>query len=242
MFTFKMIFILFIITAELQPKIDSLKNLIKNNPQLNLILELNNLYRLSAKFDSGNIVLKEYEKNARPEQRPYLIYNIGENSLFAGKILEAREKYLETVARFSKSEIANEALERLYLIEIGQKDTTLLKRLAKSICLFETAQLDIAEDSLKGLLKTSLGDYSYYYLALVYNGKGDLPLALSALGELNKNSPEHKIHKATFLAAEINLALGNKKNAQKILEDLIIIEPNSIYGVRAREMLKDISH
>jgi len=225
--------------VEFRTKIDSLENLIAQKPQLSLILELNNLYRQAEKFDSGTIILRKYEDVMLPKERPYLIYNIGENYLFAGKLLDAREHYLETTARFSKSEIANEALERLYLIEVARKDTILLKRLARSICAFEMENLKAAEDSLKNLLKTSLGDYAYFYLALVYNKKGEFPLALGALDELNKNSPNHSIHKAYLLYAEINLKLGNKKKTKEILEELIIKMPQTIYSVQAKELLKD---
>ena len=231
--------ILLCLIFSIEAKIDSLKMLLDKQPEVSTVIQLNKCYLQKGEFSNGINLIKKYEERFESEGKPILIYCLGEDYFFAGKIILARDEYLKVVSRFPDSEIANNALERLYLIEYARKDTSLLKRLANSICLYETEQFDIAKDSLTVLLKTIIGDYAYYYLALLYYTEGKLPLALSALYELNNSFPEHKIRNATLLLVEINLRLNNKKDAQKILEDLIIKEPNSIYAARARRMLKE---
>jgi len=234
-----MILLLLLVNVEPQPAIDSLRALINARPQLNVILELNSLYRITGEFDSSIALLKNYEKKALTDEKPLLFYTLADNYFFVGKILNARDSYVQTVGRFSKSEIANNALEQLYLIEMGRKDTVLLKRLTRFICYFETSQLRMAEDSLKSVFNTKLGDYAYYYSALLYKEKNELSLALSALNELNIKFPDNKIHRATLLTAEIYLDLKNKKEAQKILEELIVKAPETIYAIRARKLLAE---
>jgi tetratricopeptide (TPR) repeat protein len=231
--------LLFIFSIELTTKIDSLNKLLDEQPELPIILQLNKCYLQQNEFYKSINLLKKFETKFLPE-KPILMFNIGDTYLFAGDIPSAREQYLKLVSRYPRSDVANDALERLYLIEATRQDTLRLKKLAYAVCLFRTDQLDNAIDSLKGLLKTKVGAYAHYYSALIYKQKEDLPLALGALEELNNFFPGHKIHNAALLLADIHIQSDNKKAAQKILENLIVKNPNTIYAVRAREMLKTL--
>ncbi len=233
-----MIVLYLFLSLELDTKVDSLKASLDHSVQLPTVLELNKCYLYMGKFGEGIELLRRYERYFALEEKSIVLFTIGDNFLFTGKILEARDEYLKLVNHYPHSQIANDALERLYLIETTRKDTVLLKKLAYTLFLYHTDQLHTAEDSLRNLLKTKVGAYAYYYLALLYKKKDDIPLALGALNELNNYFPEHTIHNATLFLAEIHLQSNNKKEARKILEDLIVREPTSIYGVRAREMLK----
>jgi len=222
----------------LEAKIDSLEAILNKNVQLPTVLELNKYYLRVGKIDEGNALLQKYERYLPSEGRATVHFTLGDNHLFDGKILAAREEYLKLVSLYPHSDMANDALERLYLIETTRKDTVMFKRLAHTLYLFHTEQLSAAEDSLKNLLKTKIGAYAYYYLALVYREKDDIPHVLSTLKELNTTFPDHALHNATLFLAEVYLQTKNKKEAQKILEDMMVKEPTSIYGARAREMLK----
>jgi tetratricopeptide (TPR) repeat protein len=234
-----MILLFLFISFELDIKIDSLKASLTQNPQLSTVLELNKCYLSMDEFNEAINLLKEYKNNFKSEEKYVLEFNIADDYFFAGKILEAHEEYLKLVSRYPRSEIANDALERLYLIESARKNMILLKKLAHAICFYQTDQLDTGQDSLKTLLKSEVGAYAYYYLALTYKKKEDFPLSLSALKELNNSFPDHKIHNVFLLIAEIYLQLNNEKEAQEILENLIVEKPTSIYAVRAREMLRE---
>lgn len=234
-----MILLYLLFYLEFDTKIDSLKASLIQNPQLSTVLELNKYYLSMGKFNKAINLLKEYENHFKSEEKSVLDFNIGDDYFFAGKILEARDEYLKLVGRYPHSEIANDALERLYFIESARKNMILLKKLAHAICFYQTDQLDTAQDSLKTLLKSGVGAYAYYYLALTYEKKEDLSLALSAFEELNNSFPDHKIHNVFLLIAEIHLQLNNEKEAQEILENLIVEKPTSIYAVRAREMLRE---
>lgn len=221
-------------------QIDSLKIIFQEEPKIEILKEISRYYLLKNEFDSAFYFLETSGKNLNREELPQLLFLMGEVHLFAGKILDAREQYLRTVARFSNNEIANDALERLYLIEMTKSDTLLLKRIAKPICLYQVGELKNAEESLKELTGTGIGDFALYYCALIYDRMGDPKLALKTLEELNKNFPGHKIYNSIILRAEIQLKLKNKKEAQRILEELIVKEPNSVYSIRAKRLLEKI--
>jgi TolA-binding protein len=229
--------ILFILGSD--TTVDSLELLLDQNPTIETVVELNKRYLERDEFDNGIILVEKYETEFTQAEQPFLMYVLANNYFFAGRIVQAREEYLKLTSRFPRSEIANDALERIYLIEQARRDTVLLKKLAYSICLVETEQFQRGSDSLKVLLKTTIGAYAYYSLALLYYTQGELALALAALEELNNSFPEHTIDSAFLLLAEIQLQLHNKKEAQKILEDLIIKDPASAYAVRARQILQD---
>ncbi len=225
---------------QFQSPVDSLKAIFSQKQDIDLLIQINNLYRLADKFDSANIFLKECERYIEKDRFPLLSFLIAENLFFAGEILNAREKYLGVVARFSNNEVANNALERLYLIEMARKDTVALKGLARAICLIETDQLDSAEKSLKDLINGAIHEYALYYLALCYYKKDELNLALAILKDLDKDFKNHKIYPSKFLLAETYIKLKLYKEARKVLEDLIVAEPNSAWAVRARQMLLGI--
>ena len=235
-----MILFCLLLSLEIETQIDSLETLLDQHPDVLTVIELNKLYLKKNEFDKGINLLKKHETHFTSVVKPIILYALGEDYFFAGKIIVAREEYLKLVGRFPRSDIANDALERIYLIENARKDTVLLKRLAYSVCLYETEQFNRAEDSLKILLKTKIGDYAYYYLALLYHAQDELSLVLGVLNELNNSFPEHKIHNVFLFLADVHLELGNKKDAQNILEELIIKDPTSIYALRARKLLKEV--
>ncbi|MEO0184497.1 MAG: hypothetical protein ABIL20_01690 [candidate division WOR-3 bacterium] len=219
--------------------IDSLKNLIENNQDFALIIQLNDKYRRLEMFDSANVSMKKYENRYGFEEQAQMHYLMGENLLLKGELVSAREQYLKTAAKFSNARYANEALERLYLFETARKDTVLFKRLIKSIYYYETNELKLAEDSLKILVKTTIGAYALYYLALVYKDRKEFNHSFSALEQLDKDFPANRIHHAKILTAELYYEIGKKKEATKLLEELIIKYPNAPVGIRARELLRN---
>jgi tetratricopeptide (TPR) repeat protein len=228
-----------IIFLLLSVSLDSLKLLIENTKDFNCLLKLNDEYRRLGLFDTANKYLKNYEKLFGFEEEAQLNYLIGENLFFKCALLNAREQYLITVARFSNARYANESLERLHLFESARKDTILLKKLARSIYFYEIKDFKHSEDSLKALIKTSIGDYALYYLSLIYYQNKNFDQALSALEELHRDFPANRIHQAILLKAEIYFSIGRERDGIKILQDIIIKKPNSPIGIRAREILKE---
>jgi FimV-like protein len=174
-----------------------------------------------------------------PDERPRLAFQLAENHLYQGRFLLARDKYLETVARYARSSVANDALERLYLLESGRKDTLLLYRLVRALS-FRPGNPAQCRDSLKGLLSTAAADQAYYYLGQVLEELGDPAAALAAYAELERNFPDHNFHRVPLREAQIYIQLGDKKKAREILENLLVRDPASMYAGRAREMLKKI--
>lgn len=235
------IFVIYFLFAENKTNIDSLKAQFENNPNLLLMIELNRAFLYLRMFDSANTYLKKYENQFGFEEQTQLNYLMGDNLLFKGNLLSAREQYLKTAARFSSAIYANEALERLHLMESARKDTMLLKKLVAGIYLYEIKDIKSAEDSLKNLVKTPIGDYALYYLSLVYALKGEQNMVLSTLEQLQNDFPAHRIHQAKLLLAETYIKIGKKSEGRKILEDLVIKHPNSPTAIRAKVILSSSS-
>jgi FimV-like protein len=234
-----MILILLLAVVDLQSQIDSLNRLIINDPRPGLILQLNRLFARSGQPDSGTALLARYEPVVKPEERPEITFQLAENHLYQGRFLLARDKYLETVGCYARSALANDALEKLYMVESGRRDTLLLLRLVRSLA--RRAENPAAcRDSLKGLLSTAAADQAYYYLGQVLEELGDPAAALAAYAELERNFPDHNFHRVPLREAQIYIQLGDKKKAREILENLLVRDPASMYAAQAREMLKKI--
>ena len=217
--------------------IDSLKSLLKEGPNLETILHLNRLYLEAREFRKGILLLKKYRRYLGPKEQLLLIYTEAEDYLFAGDIKNAYKQYMEIVIRNPDDELANDALERLYLLETGRVDTTLLKKFVRAIYFYKLKEYHQAIDSLKTLLNSKIGVYAYYYLALVYDDMEDFAQSYAVLKEMRKAHPKNRIYDATILLAELALKLDKREEAKKVLEELILSVPNSIYTMRAREII-----
>ena len=230
--------ILLFLVLSMDARIDSLENSFEQSRQIETLLELSECYIALGEYHKSIELLKKNDRYFINDlDKARLMYESGSVYLFAGDIVKAHDIYLRLISSYPKLEVANDAAERLYLIETAQGDTVRLKRLINMVRLYETGQHTPAVDSARQLLKTPVGAHAYYYLALVYNSMGDLSLALGALVELNKVYPEHRVIDAYLVMSDLYTALDKNKEAREILEDLIVREPNSIYAVKARQRL-----
>ena len=233
-----MILLFFFFNLELSNKIDSLKTLVTHNPQLSIITELNMCYFMADQDSLGIELIRKYYDRLGTHDNTALRLHLADDYLYTGNILGARDEYLKLVSRYPGSVFANDALKKLYMIESARLDTTTFKSLGYSIFLYKSSQLDAAKDSLKNLVKTRLGDYALYFLALTFIKQENLGQALGALDNLTTSFPDHKIHNAILLQAGLYIDLNKEKEARAILEELIVREPTSIYAVKARALLE----
>lgn len=233
--------ILFFLALSMESRIDSLENAFSQSQQVQTLLELSKCYVGSGDYNKSMELLKKNERHFTKEiDKARLMYESGSVYMFAGEIAKAHDIYLRLIGTYPKLDIANDAAERLYLIEAARDDTAALGRMLNLVRLFETEQHEAALDTAKKLLKTQVGAYAYYFLALTYNAMGDLPMALGTLVELNKEYPDHRIIEALLLQADLYITLEKTKEARQVLEDLIVREPNTIYALKARQRLKEL--
>ena len=223
-----------------QDRIDSLLTLIRHDPRTESILELNRLYGQVGQPDSGTALLVRYGNIVPVDQRSQLAFQLAENYLYAGRLTDARETYLTTAALDPGSDLANDALERVYLLELGRRDTLELKRMLNVLAEEAYNRLDSVPPRLRPFLSGPLADIAYYRLGLIAARLKQYPEALAAFAELGRRFPEHTFHQVPLYEAEIRIALGDRAQARAILEDVIIRMPASIYACRAREMLKEL--
>jgi tetratricopeptide (TPR) repeat protein len=231
--------IIFFLLLNIEARIDSVEEVFAQNRQIETLLQLNQLYVTAGQFHKSLTLLGQNERLFRNDADIAMIkFELGNVFMFAGEIDRAHDSYLELLSRYPRLEIANNAAERLYLIETMLEDSIKMKRLINVVRLYETEQYDEAIDSARVLLGSRFGAHAYYYMALAYQGLGDLTLMLSALEELDKTYPENRIYEALFLRVSAYMILGKVKSAREILEDLIVREPNTIYTLRARQKLE----
>ncbi len=221
-----------------QDRIDSLRTLILVSPRTEFILELNRLYGQAGQPDSGTALLVRYGNIVPVDQRSQLAFQLAENYLYAGRLTDARETYLTTAALDPGSDMANDALERIYLLELGRRDTLELKRLLKVLADEAYGKADSVPPRLRPFLSGPLADIAYFRLGRIAARLGQYAEALAAFAELQRRFPEHTFHQVPLYEAEIHIALGDRAQARTILEDVIVRMPASIYACRAREMLK----
>jgi tetratricopeptide (TPR) repeat protein len=232
-----MIILLLVFSSE--ARIDSLENAFALNRQLETLLQLNECYLARSEYHKSIELLRSNQQlYPKDEDKSRVMYQIGDVLLFAGEIAKAHDTYLRLIGRYPRMDIANDAAQRMYLIEAARDDTVQLKRLINVVRLYETAQYLDAVDSARVLLKSLVGVYAHYYMALAYDAQDELPLSLSTIVELNEKYPKHSIHAATLLRADIYMRLDEPKKAREILEDLIVREPNTIYAFKARQKLE----
>lgn len=221
-----------------QQQIDSLEAIHKRKPVMDTALLLHKYHLQMNDYERGIEVLTEYEKYAPREEKADILFLRAETYFYRGELVNARAEYLRLVSTYPRDDIANDALERLHMLEALRPDTVLIKKLSHALFLNFTEQTAGAIDTLKILLSTSMGVHAYYHLALIYVNLDDLPLALGALRELDETYPAHHHLGAQLLKAYVYRTLGEKQEARTILEEIIVRNPNSIYAARARKMLE----
>jgi tetratricopeptide (TPR) repeat protein len=220
--------------------VDSLEAALARDVRLPTVLALNTCYMRRGEYTRAIELMAEYEEKVPVADRPVVVLHRADDYLFTGGILEAREAYLGLVAAYPSTGTANDALERLYLIEKNRKDMPLLKRLTRAMGLIHTAQYRAAEDSLRVLLTTDVGIYAYVFLAHLYSQQDDLPRALGVFDELHARFPDHTVDHARIARSMLYLQVGDTLHARNILEDLILLDPQSLFADRAREILRTI--
>ncbi|MBN2620882.1 tetratricopeptide repeat protein [candidate division WOR-3 bacterium] len=219
---------------------DSLQTELAKEVRMSTIVAINQCLVQQGDYSGAVALLQTYERDVSWCDQATIHALIGDNLLYAGSLLAARAEFLTVVSRYTKSSAANDALERLYLLESARTDTTALKRLAHALSRIYTRQWKLAKDSLILLLDTRVGMQAYYYLALLYKNTGDIPLALGTLDALMHKFPGDLNLNVPLLRAELYILSQRPEQARVTLEDLIIQHPQSIHAVQARALLNSM--
>lgn len=231
--------IVFFLLLNIEARIDSLEHEFARSRQINTLLELNQCYLITDQYQKSMSLLGQNERHFKNDgDRSRIRFELGNVFMYAGEITKAYDTYLGLMGRYPQLDIANDAAERLYLIETVRDDTLQMKRLVNVVRLYELGHYDEAIDSARVLLRSNVGAHAYYYSALAYRSKGDLSLTLSALDELNARYPDHRIYEALFLQVSAYMIAGELEKAREVLEQLIVNAPNTIYAYRARQKLE----
>ena len=231
--------VIFFLLLSIEVRIDSLEDAFSRSRQIGTLLHLNECYLMTDQYQKSMTLLGQNERYFKNDvDRARIRYELGNVFMYAGEIAKAYDTYLNLMGRYPQLDIANDAAERLYLIETVRDDSVQMKRLVNVVRLYEMKRYDEAIDSARVLLKSNVGAHAYYYSALAYRSKGDLTLTLSALDELNARYPDHEVYEAYFLQANAYMIAGELEKGGEVLENLIVSAPNTIYAYRARQKLE----
>ncbi|UCC11206.1 MAG: tetratricopeptide repeat protein [candidate division WOR-3 bacterium] len=236
-----MITVFFLLFSDPTCNIDSLEAALARDTRLSTVLALNTCYLRRGDYDKGLELLSRVEEQLPLDDRPSIGLQRGDNFLFSAKPLDAREAYLKLVSEHPHDERANDALERLYLIEKTRKNMSLLTRLTRAMGLVHTRQYGLAEDSLLALIRTDKSGYAHTFLARVYIEQDKLPLALTTFKTLTAKFPDHTLDHARITHGMLYLQTGDTLNAKAVFEDMILRNPGSLYADRAREILRNMA-
>lgn len=222
-------------------QVDSLQHLLFRPAPLETVEQLVRHYRAAGLPDSAGAVLTRYSRVAPKEQQAELALWIADDRLFALQFAEARDAYTQVVMRYPAHDLANDALERLFLLEEGGRDTLALQRLARALGLFAAGFAATALESLQLVTATRLGDHALYHQALIHRAGGASETALACLDVLALKFPSSRLHHARLLKAELLIQTGRLDRARDLLEEIVIAAPNSVCAAQARALLATIA-
>lgn len=236
-----MIFLFAVVLLSYQEQADSLRALIRRDPQFSYLQQLNQIYQHLGLPDSGIALLAQYLNILPADQRPRLVFQLGLDYFYTGQLTAAREKFLEAAALAPGADFANDALEKIYLLELGRRDTVEFKRLLTVLAQEQYGLPDSVPAKFKSLLEGSLADIAYFNLGRIALLLGQYAEALAAFNELNQKFPDHQFHRVFLYEAEIYLRLADTTRARDRLEEVLVKMPASIYAARARAILKSLN-
>jgi tetratricopeptide (TPR) repeat protein len=223
-----------------EPELDRIADQLGSYPPLESIISINRQYLHYDAFNKAINLLQKYENTYQGVSQAKIEFALAENYFFASRIIDARNKYLNMAQRHPASLEANNALERLYQIEGMRADTVVMKKILYALCLLATYRFDACIDSLTRLTNSKIGDRVYYFLASAYRQRSDLPMALGALLSIKEQFPNSRIYELPVLEAELYIDSKAYDKARMILENFLVKDPISIYGVKARQLLEKI--
>lgn len=196
---------------------------------------------LEKSYDAYNKVYRNFKKFA-PEEVISSQYNLAELEFYRGNIDSAKILYAELL-RTPESDATNNALSRISLIETN-------KNFIRAIQLYSQAELFIKQKNLTKAISTldtiiqeatsdDLAQRSMIQLSEILINSAKYDSALIYSNQLIEKYDKSIFRdKAMILSGLSYEKLNQKDKAMKVLNDLIIEYPRSIYAQEARDKIR----
>lgn len=177
------------------------------------------------------------------ESLPRVLWTRCELLFAQSRLSEAVPAYNELAANFPGSPLANDALERLFLIRRAGADTSMLRAFGHMVMLRMASADGPAIDSARSFIKrwSPLAEYGHEFIVETHTQNTAPELALAAIGEYEKAYPTgSKLARLLLVKAELCLKTGQEAQARAALEKLLADFGGSPESGAAREMLKGL--
>ncbi len=180
-----------------------------------------------------------YGKNPKNDEVAYLL---AMSYFFAGSFDSASAALHGVVSRFPKSELGNEAVELLLILQSGEDAAAIVREPMLATFSHDTAKAyRLWESALKDESLSAFGDYVLWKLGLCQVALGDTA-AKSTLRELVERYPQSFYAPlALEVLAQAELSAGNAAKASEILVRIVNEYPDAVNIEEVRRKLRSIS-
>jgi len=210
-------------------------------------IELGNIFIKEGELDKADICfnkVKDLSRFATPEQKDKALYHSALTTYFRGDI-ENVKKMFAVLALNPNTDIANDVLKKMYLINSNEEKVAALEIFAKAEFNEFRENYEIALELFKEVSeladKSSLGETALMNSAEIEFKLNNFISCRKFLNQLNNNYPDSKnIDYRISLIAESFYAENNMAEALKYYTELITKYPESIYLQEARKKIRII--
>jgi len=194
-------------------------------------------------LDGSNEVLVRAAGIVPRESLPFVFWERANVCLYRHNVEDAVSGYNWLVNRFPASPLANDALERLFLIRRAGGDSTALASYARILYLAATDAGGDAIDTARVFIGRypSLAEYGYDLIADLHCAGQSYDKALAAIEEYDQAYPRGEKRAAMLLGkARILLTTGEKTRAKAVLEMIVLGFGSAPEVAVARELLGEL--
>jgi tetratricopeptide (TPR) repeat protein len=170
--------------------------------------------------------------------------NVADLYFYRGEIDTAQKLY-EECSTNSKSNISNNALEMIILIENNKTQNLAIRQFASAMLMERQNNLDSAITLFTTVLKSGGGseleERAYIKLGNIYKEKSDFTKAIENYNLLKTKIPESIFaDQALFSIGKVHLAANNKKEAENTFKELLSAYPRSLFLPEARQIIRKL--
>ncbi len=228
--------------VELQKVINKFKYTLNAGIALNLLgkihIQENNFKEARKTFIT---IVNEYTKYA-PDEVYKAKYLLAELLFFEAKFDSAQVMYADLVKNIN-SDVANDALERIYLLEENKNYIRDFTKFSKEQLLIlqnkKNEAIEILEDLIKTSVSEDLSQRSLYEITRLTFEQSQFDSAIYYGNQLIENYEKSIFaDKVILLLADSYVAINRKDEAINILKKLLVDYPNSVFLQEARNKIK----
>jgi tetratricopeptide (TPR) repeat protein len=235
--------------GDIEMATDELKELIEDFPKFPITATATNLlgktYIMQDEFDEAERIFKHIINGKRlyaEKEVEQAMYNMAQLHFFRSEI-DSAKKYYARLAGKSDSDVSNNSLLKMFLINQNTEHNDALRR-------YGSAEMQLLkndfEEAARIFIKTAesapnttIGQRSYIEAALAFSQAGKPKSASTAVDTLLSDYPESLYADyALLIKGDAFVAEGLEADAIETYKKILVDHPNSIYLTRARDKIR----